>query len=484
MTKSIIDDANLDVVSTQFSSKSSEQLECIERLTNEAEERWADRLKVDSALTRSLVSFQANKQRAIYRWFKYKEAFSADLVEYFVNRFGIENGKLLDPFAGIGTALFAAGGIGMKAEGIELLPIGQVTINTKQQLDWGFEDDHIHRLIHWKKERPWQNSKEIKSINELRITRGAYPQETVTAIGQFLASLEHEDEPVKSALLFALLCVLESVSFTRKDGQYLRWDYRSGRSQGKKAFDKGSILSFDKAITDKLHEIISDLNSRDLPQNLFTGVPAKANIKLHGGSCLEIMPQLESASFDFLITSPPYCNRYDYTRTYALELSLLGVDEKELVRLRQEMLSCTVENRAKDLLAMNKGWEPAIEAADNHELLQSILKYLDSQKELEQLNNNGIPRMVRGYFYELACVIGEAARLLKSRAKLIMVNDNVRYAGASISVDIILSEIAEKLGFHVENILVLPNGKGNSSQQMGAHGRQSLRKCVYVWVKE
>ncbi|OGZ77532.1 MAG: hypothetical protein A2280_01870 [Candidatus Staskawiczbacteria bacterium RIFOXYA12_FULL_37_10] len=64
-----------------------------------------------------------------------------------------------------------------------------------------------------------------------------------------------------------------------------------------------------------------------------------------------------------------------------------------------------------------------------------------------------------------------------------MVNDNVRYAGASISVDMILSSITEKLGFRVENILVLPNGKGNSSQQMGEHGREELRKCVYIWRK-
>jgi hypothetical protein len=64
-----------------------------------------------------------------------------------------------------------------------------------------------------------------------------------------------------------------------------------------------------------------------------------------------------------------------------------------------------------------------------------------------------------------------------------MVNDNVRYAGASISVDLILSDLAEKLGFFVETILVLPNGKGNSSQQMGAHGREPLRKCIYVWRK-
>ena len=83
----------------------------------------------------------------------------------------------------------------------------------------------------------------------------------------------------------------------------------------------------------------------------------------------------------------------------------------------------------------------------------------------------------------MACVIAESARVLKRNAPLLMVNDNVRYAGASISVDMILSSMAEQLGFQVENILVLPDGKGNSSQQMGEHGRQALRKCVYVWRK-
>jgi hypothetical protein len=91
--------------------------------------------------------------------------------------------------------------------------------------------------------------------------------------------------------------------------------------------------------------------------------------------------------------------------------------------------------------------------------------------------------MVRGYFYEMACVMEECLRVLKPNARLFMVNDNVRYAGVSISVDTILSNIAEMLGFEVEKILVVPSRKGNSSQQMGAHGREPLRKCVYVWRK-
>jgi hypothetical protein len=147
------------------------------------------------------------------------------------------------------------------------------------------------------------------------------------------------------------------------------------------------------------------------------------------------------------------------------------------------MLSCTVENREKDLLNINPMWKNAIEAANQQPLLQAILKYLDEQKSKKLLNNNGIPRMVRGYFYEMACVIAECERTLKPDAPFFMVNDNVRYAGVSISVDMILSSLAEKLGFDVENILVLPNGKGNSSQQMGEHGREELRKCVYIWRK-
>jgi hypothetical protein len=461
----------------------SEALGNIERLNLEAETRWAGKLRVDSSLTRSLVSFQANKGRAVYRWFKYKEAFSAGLIEHLLSKYRITKGILLDPFAGSGTALFAAGGLGMKAEGIELLPIGRTLISTKQLIDLDLMDADVKRLAFWRDERPWGRYEATKPIHELRITRGAYPAETLDGMGKYLAASEQEGERVQAVLLFALLCVLENISFTRKDGQYLRWDYRSGRRQGKKNFNKGEILAFDRAIADKLHQIVDDLRSGELPDDLFATVRSKAEVKLHFGSCLEILPRLKSKAYDSVITSPPYCNRYDYTRTYALELALLGVSENGLAQLRQEMLSCTVENRAKDLLALNPKWKPAVAVADNQPLLQSILAYLDAQKELGLLNNNGIPRMVRGYFYEMACVIFESARVLKSGAPLIMVNDNVRYAGASIPVDIILSEIAGQLGFEVEHILVLPNGKGNSSQQMGAHGRDALRKCVYLWRK-
>jgi DNA modification methylase len=465
----------LPAIPSSFSEK-------IAQLDLELMQHFADKMVVQNSLTRSLVSFQANKNKPVHRWYKYKEAFSAPLVENLFQQFKVR-GKILDPFAGSGTALFVASELGNTAEGIELLSIGQQIIWTKKILEANFTAADIERLKTWRANRPWQAVTERVCLRELRITKGAYSKATHEAIEKYLAAAQHENEQVRTVLRFALLCILEAISFTRKDGQYLRWDYRSERAVGKKPFDKGFIPDFEQAIGIKLEEIIFDLCQTNYQEGLFPVEKMQGDIHLYAGSCLEFLPKLSSESYDCVITSPPYCNRYDYTRTYALELALLGIDEKELVNLRQEMLSCTVENRAKDLLAMNTDWESAVAVTDRQELLQEILSFLNDQREQGILNNNGIPRMVRGYFYEMACVIAECARVLKPGAQLLMVNDNVRYAGISISVDLILSKIAEQLGFEIVNILVLPNGKGNSSQQMGEHGRDPLRKCVYVWRK-
>lgn len=455
----------------------------IAALLDDIETRYRSLLRTEASLNRQLVSFQANKYQPRYRWFKYKEGFSAALVRHFLATCRIpRGGRVLDPFAGSGTTLFAASEMGHAADGIELLPLGSAIVAARQAANvLCREAGRMAAFRALVASRAWQNWSGQMPFNELPITAGAYPSETAHSIRRYLSWLDSQNTAEEACLLrFALLSSLEEMSYTRKDGQYLRWDRRSSKSQGAKKFDKGNIATFDVAIEAKLAQIIQDIDG----MALFSSAAAEpGGIRLYEGSCLEVLPTLDSRSYDCIITSPPYCNRYDYTRTYALELAMLSVNRNRLSELRQAMLSCTVENRAKDLRAMNPEWMPALELVARHTVLQAILDFLEEERISRRLNNGGIVRMVRGYFEEMACVIHEAARVLVPLAPLVMINDNVRYAGIAIPVDLILSDFAIELGFEIETIMVLPNGKGNSSQQMGAFGRQPLRKCVYVWRK-
>jgi hypothetical protein len=336
----------------------------------------------------------------------------------------------------------------------------------------------------WRAIKPWKGVQKPPPFTHLRITHGAFPYGTQHELEQYLVATEAEEETAARLLRFAAMCILEEISYTRKDGQYLRWDYRSDRRQGQRPFDKGYIPSFEEAIAQKLDTIHADLSATGYLPGLFEVADKKGQIEIIQGSSLLALPEQEAASFDGLITSPPYVNRYDYTRTYALELALLGMNEAKIKALRQEMISCTVENREKEGLEkmfISDIYERACETFEDQSQLHAILDYLEYQKETKQLNNAGIPRMIRNYFFEMALIIFESARVLKPGARFIMVNDNVRYNGAIIPVDLILSDFAEQAGFEVEAIWVLPTGKGNSSQQMGMHGREELRKCIYIW---
>lgn len=460
-------------------------------------EKFKSKISVNRALSRMLVSFQANKSVAIYNWFKYKEGFSEPLVTYILHHFKHQPGILLDPFSGAGSALFAASSLEWKIKGIEVLPVG-IYATRARFIAQSIKSQKFREVI---AELKCQNFidyyDENYALKHVTITRGAFPPLEEQQLVGYIAYCHRfvADEDIRALLLYAAFCILEAISYTRKDGQYLRWDTRSGRSQGKKPFNKGYIPTFREAVDEKLRQIVTDLEARPIQQDLFTdsSLPriTNAECELYEGSCLEILPTLNTNSIDFVLTSPPYANRYDYTRTYALELVYLGADDEKVKHLRQTMLSCTVENKDKraklETIYTHLEKEQEFHLIDTtfqkQEALQEILALLESYREQGKLNNQNIARMVHNYFYEMSFVIYELARSLKPGGLIVMVNDNVRYAGEEVPVDLILSDIAETFDLTTRHIWILDRGKGNSSQQMGNHGRSELRKCVYVWEK-
>ncbi len=136
LERTLIDSLNINLENQVHNSTEQQTaLAEIDAFDSKLAQYFHKKIKLQPEFTRQLVSFQANKPRPTYRWYKYKEAFSASLIEIFLSKYGISSGKVLDPFAGSGTALFAASDAGIDADGIELLPVGQQIILTRKCLE-------------------------------------------------------------------------------------------------------------------------------------------------------------------------------------------------------------------------------------------------------------------------------------------------------------------------------------------------------------
>ncbi len=175
------------------------------------QERFQSRLAVRPDLTRRLVSGQGNREAPGFRWLRYKEGFAHELVQRLLQEAPGE--ALLDPFAGMGTAPLAAAQQGRTSTEIELMPVG---VLGGRALLRHIESTRAPAPGH--------------TFPHVRITAAAFPDDTETGLAKARAFMATVDSgPLATMLNLACMSVLESVSFTCKDGQYLRWDYRADR---------------------------------------------------------------------------------------------------------------------------------------------------------------------------------------------------------------------------------------------------------------
>jgi site-specific DNA-methyltransferase (cytosine-N4-specific) len=294
---------------------------------------------------------------------------------------------------------------------------------------------------------------------------------------------------------------LERLSYTAKDGQYLRWDERSekvigssaaraetGRPPLKVILNKGELPTTKDLLVNELLKIMQDIQH---VQKNMNGFGLGASMTYKQGSSLVELPLLAPDSIDGAITSPPYCNRYDYTRIYALELVFLGMGEEEVRQTRQNLVSCTVENKTKlkflkdyyTSIGKIENYRTIVDIINSNETFQEIMSAMSFRNNSGDINNKGIINMIKGYFEEMTFIFFELHRMCKRGADVAVVNDNVRYAGEVVPVDFLSTELAQQIGFRPKKIYTLLQQKGNSSQQMKKFGRTPLRKSITIWTK-
>ncbi len=415
-----------------------------ERLEGAYAGRLLDRLDL-----RRLVTYVPNKGLPVYNWFKYKEGFSRELVFRLLDKLGVGPSELVfDPFAGCGTTLLACKEFGRKAIGLDILPVAVYVANVKL-CDWPNLDvlvSAVEALL----TRPRGNP--TSTFPDLRIVDLAFDPQTKSDILFYKEAIETYEEPVRGFLMLGLVSILERVSSTSKDGQFLRLVERP-------------IPPVKDALREQLMTMIVDVSKQR--RALFRWRGGRAEM-LEGDARDACLPKRCIGRVAAVITSPPYLNRYDYSRTYALELCLLSVkNADDMRRVRHSLLRSHIESREQD------GREIRLPALDE------ILAALSSKN----LNNDRIPIMVKGYFEDMNLVIRNLATYLRPGGRVALVVANAQFAGEHVPTDLMLSDLAALHGLKTEEIWVT-RYKGNSSQQMAIYGRRPVRESIVFWRKD
>jgi len=394
---------------------------------------------------RLLVTPYQNKKIPVYDWYNYKHSFSRDLVIKLVEKFHLNNSDIiLDPFCGSGTTLLASKEREIPAFGIDILPLSVFVSNSKLLK---YDKTKIQKTIDELK-IILGNCSEYQKIDDKRknLLIKFFPEDILNKILFIREWIYNKgDKEIKSFFLTALFSILENISYTRKDGAFLR------------ILEKKEINNFESLYLSRLNKMYKDI---DIINNL-PSTSAKA-IECDARS----MP-FEPDSFSALITSPPYPNRHDYTRVYLLELIIGFLNAQDKIKtLRYNSIRSHVEARKRFL------------AEDYHtpNILENILKRLREKN----LPNMHVIKMLEGYFEDMHLVFKEIKRVLKSDSQIAFVIGDVRYGGIKIPVGNILIEIGNKMGIRFKE-KITARVRGNSPQQMKKYGKDAVEENIIIW---
>ena len=385
----------------------------------------------------------------LHSWYRFVLSFPPHVVREYADRFGLDGRHmLLDPFCGTGTTVLEAKKTGIPSVGVEALPVAYLATRTK--VDWTPDPDHL--MAHAESVA----AKALAVVEADGITdapMGDIPD------GIRLRSLPDEQlrllpkNSISPLPLHKTLVLLEAMRSEYDPGvihhQRLALasllPSRIGNLRFGPEVGVGRIKPDAPVVAPWLRRI------RKMADDLRRVATLDgAATYVHQGDARRIEDHLEPESVDAVITSPPYPNEKDYTRTVRLESVLLGYmgSKGDLQQSKKRLVRSNTRGVYKE--DGDDRWIPA--DTEIHGLADRI-----EARRMELEKTSGFERtyhrVTRLYFGGMTRHFMGLSKVLRPGARLAyVVGDQASYLRVMIRTGRLLAEVAHTLGYEVEGI--------------------------------
>ncbi len=410
---------------------------------------------------------EANKvlheDRAVHEWFRFVLSYPPHLVRDYLVRFGVTRKQLvLDPFCGTGTTLVECKKLGIPSIGVEANPMANLACQVKT--DWSVDADSLRRTASRVADQAIVQM-QADGIEDEPLPANLAQLPRCRTLSEELTKLILTDSisplPLHKALV--LHDCLERVQSREKKHLQL-------------AFAKAAVFSISNlhfgpevgvgrkkedcaVIAPWLHEIRRMADDLPIVQPN-SAVPSA----IHLGDSRELASFLEPNSLDAVITSPPYPNEKDYTRTTRLESVLLG-----LVRSKADLQALKRTLVRSNTRGVYKADDDDDQVADHPEI-QRIAKAIEARR-IELGKTSGFERLyarvAKLYFGGMQRHLASLRPFLRPGAQLAyVVGDQASYLRVMIRTGQILADLALPLGYQLVSIVLFRTRLATATKKM------------------
>lgn len=394
-----------------------------------------------------LVNFKTNKEIPRHRWFEYKQGYSSQLINEIIDsEFIFPDHYIMDPFTGVGTTNLVAQNSGFKSVGLDINPVATFAAQVKTTNFTKIEINEIERLIFGFK--PVKTNK-VPNSPLLERSFSSTSFESLMGIKGFYENLENKK--IHDFFKLAYLSIIEDVSTRVKDGNGIKI------AKNKKEID--NVFEYYRKRCSSMLEDIYEINP-------------KIETTIVNGSilCDENYNKVKDKKIGLVIFSPPYANCFDYCEVYKLEFWMGGfVSGYSDFKTYRNMAIRSHVNSKFDHVIRNEN---------------NSVKLISELVSCYNLWNKNIPAMIRGYFDDMQDVLARLKEVMVDDSKCFIVVANSGYKGILVPTDLLLAEIATKLGFKVNQIIYARKIRASSQQMADLHNYEDLMRESIVELQK